>query len=161
MALSTRSSAMPRARSWESTMRWRMMENPAVSAEVLIVRQLSSGSYRQAVIVRQLSSGSHRQAVSADRESGPENTLFSAVAHAHVEADYAVLIAVAHDRDVAVDVVFALDDLLRTLRDVGAVAERDVIGELLFDGDLGTFRRGVGFRGQALRIDLDAADAEE
>src|SRR5580692_503025 len=107
------------------------------------------------------SGGLVRRSHTADRESGPENTLFSPVAHAHVEADYAVLIAVAHDRDIAVNVVFALNDLLRTLRDIRAVGESYVIGELLFNGDLRTARRGVGFRGQALRIDLDAANAEE
>src|ERR1700749_666299 len=86
--------------------------------------------------------------------------LFLALANADIEADHAVLIARAHHRNVAVDVVFALDDLLRTLRNIGAVSERNVVRKLLLDGYLRAARRGIGFGGQALGIDFDAADSE-
>src|SRR3984885_10034201 len=87
--------------------------------------------------------------------------LFLALSNADVEADHAVLIPRAHHRNVAIDVVFALNDLLRTLRHVRAVSKRNVIGELLLDGDLWALRCGVGFRGQPLWIDLDAADSTQ
>src|ERR1700736_5535698 len=87
--------------------------------------------------------------------------LFLALSHADIEADHAVLIARAHHRNVALDVVLALNNLLRTLRDVGAVSERNIIGELLLNRNLRAPRRGVRFGRQALRIDFDPADSEE
>jgi hypothetical protein len=51
--------------------------------------------------------------------------------------------------------------LLRTLRHVGRIGERDVIGEFLFDGDLGAVADGIGFCGEPLRIDFDIAGAEQ
>jgi hypothetical protein len=78
-----------------------------------------------------------------------------------VEADYAVLIAGADDGKVAIDIVLALDDLLRTLRDIGGVGEGNVVGELLLDGDLRTAGGGIGFGSEALRIDFDIAGAEQ
>src|ERR1019366_308555 len=103
-----------------------------------------------------------RQKNSCGRTLHPVRTiLFLALSNADIEAHHAVLIARAHHRNIAIDVVFALNDLLRTLRNVGAVSERDIIGELLLDGDLRTPRRGIGFRSQPLRIDLDPADSEK
>ena len=52
---------------------------------------------------------------------GPRNILFLALPNTHVEAHNAVLVSQSQDRDVSIDVVLALDDLLRTLRDVRAV----------------------------------------
>jgi len=71
-----------------------------------------------------------------------EAILFLASSNANIEADHAVLVARPHNRDIGIDVVFALNNLLRTLRDVGAVTEGDVIGKLLLDGDCGP--RAVG-----------------
>src|ERR1035437_9589896 len=134
MASSTRSSLTPRARSWESTMLSRKFENVVVSPEA-VMRSFGNLPVR--------------------------TILFLALSNADIEAHHAVLIARAHHRNIAIDVVFALNDLLRTLRNVGAVSERDIIGELLLDGDLRTPRRGIGFRSQPLRIDLDPADSEK
>src|ERR1035438_2557949 len=134
MASSTRSSLTPRARSWESTMLSRKFENVVVSPEA-VMRSFGNLPVR--------------------------TILFLALSNADVEADHAVLIARAHHRNVAIDVVFALNDLLRTLRYVRAVSKRNVISELLFDGDLWAPRRGVGLRGQPLWIDLDAADSKQ
>src|SRR5258708_4157385 len=47
--------------------------------------------------------------------------LFLPPADAHIEADHTVLVARAYRRNIAIEIVFALNDLLRTLRDVGAV----------------------------------------
>ncbi len=63
--------------------------------------------------------------------------LLPAPANLNVKADHPVLIARAHHGDVAVDVVLALNDLLGALRNVGAICERNVVGELLLDRDLG------------------------
>jgi hypothetical protein len=49
--------------------------------------------------------------------------LFLAAAHSNVEADYAVLVTDSDHRNIAADVVFDLDDLLRCLRDISAVGE--------------------------------------
>ena len=87
--------------------------------------------------------------------------LFLTASHADIETDHAILIARAHNRDIAIDIVFALDDLLRALRHVGAVTERNIVGELLLDGDLRSPRGRVGFGRQALGIDLDSADSEQ
>jgi len=57
--------------------------------------------------------------------------LFLPAADADVEADDAVLIACTDDGKVAIEIVLALDDLLRTLRDVGGVGEGDIVGEFL------------------------------
>src|SRR5579872_6251671 len=122
---------MPRARNCDSTMRSCRREKAAVSPEEFMGKNLF------------------------------QTILFLALSNADIKADYAVLIARAHHRNITIHVVFALNDLLRTLRDVGAVGERKVIGELLFDGDLRASRCGIGFRSQPLRIDLDAADSKE
>lgn len=87
--------------------------------------------------------------------------LLFAAANAHVEADYAVLIAIAHDGDAAIHIVLSLNNLLRALRNVGGVSEGDVVGELLLDGDLRSVADGIGFGGEPLRIDFDVAGAEE
>src|SRR5258708_29269021 len=91
----------------------------------------------------------------------PSRSLFLLAADADVEADYAVLIAGANHRNATREKIFALDDLLRTLGNIGAVGERDVVGELLLDGDLRAARGRIGLGGQALGIDLDPADAEK
>src|ERR1700757_4800617 len=83
--------------------------------------------------------------------------LFLAAPDTHIEADHAVLIARAHNRNAPVDEILAFNNLFRALRDVGAVGESKVVCELLLDRDLRPARRGVGFGGQSLRIDLDPA----
>src|SRR5579872_5897176 len=88
-------------------------------------------------------------------------TLFLAPPQLHVEADHAVLVASAYDRKIPVDVVLALDDLLRALRYVGAVGQREVVGELLLDGHLRTPSCRVRLGGQRLRVNLDSADSEQ
>src|ERR1700722_17945136 len=120
-------------------MRSRRIANAAVSAGggILILRMPVSPKVRPAVTI-----------------------LFLAAADEHIKADHAVLIASADRRNVPREEILSLDALLRTLRDVGAVGQRDVVGKLLLDGDLGTARRGVGFRSQTLRIDLDPAHSE-
>ena len=80
---------------------------------------------------------------------------------AQIEADYAVLIAHAHGREVAIHVILALNDLLRSLSDIGGVEDGDVIDEFLLDGDLRAVADGVGLSSQALRIDLDVAGSEQ
>src|SRR5258708_38094246 len=91
----------------------------------------------------------------------PSRSLFLPAADADVEADYAVLIAGANHRNATREKIFALDDLLRTLGNIGAVGERDVVGELLLDGDLRAARGRIGLGGRTLRNYLDTADAEK
>lgn len=88
MAESTRGSAMPRARSWDSTMQRRKSVNAASPEEFID----GVGNLHPA-----------------------ETILFLALPNADIEADHAVLIARSHHRNVAIDVVFALNNLLRTL----------------------------------------------
>src|ERR1035438_9213305 len=123
MASSTRSSFTPRARSWASTMCARKLANKELLPEKSI--QIFGNLFPARVI------------------------LFLAAPNADIETDHAVLIARAHNRNIAVDVILALNNLLRTLRNVGAVGESNVIGELLLDGDLRAPRRGIRFGGQA------------
>jgi hypothetical protein len=78
-----------------------------------------------------------------------------------VEADNTVLVARAYDRKVAIEIVLALDDLLRALRDIGGIGEGDVIGEFLLDGDLWAVTDGIGFGDESLGINLDIAGAEQ
>jgi hypothetical protein len=49
------------------------------------------------------------------QESASGTILFLALPDADIEADHAVLIARAHHRNISIDVVFALNDLLGTL----------------------------------------------
>lgn len=86
--------------------------------------------------------------------------LFLALPDADVEADYTVLIANADDGNIPTDVVFHLDDLLRSLRNVGAVSEREIVGDLLLDGHLRS-ADGSGLSAKSLGIDLDTADAKQ
>ena len=81
--------------------------------------------------------------------------------HSNIKTDHAVLVAQSDDRHVPGQVVLDLDDLLRGLRDVGCIGERQVVLDLLLNGDGWTCLRGRGLSRQALRIDLDAADAEQ
>src|SRR6266536_1061813 len=92
---------------------------------------------------------------------GRNTVLFPAASNPHIEADHAILIARTHNRNVPINVVLALDNLLRTLRYIGAVTESNVVRELLLDGDLRAARGWIGFRGQHLRIDLDPADSKK
>src|SRR5215472_4501973 len=87
--------------------------------------------------------------------------LFLAASQFHVEADYPVLVTSTHNRKIAVDIVLGLNNLLRALRYVGAVGQREVVGELLLNRDLRTAGRGVGLRRQTLRINLNPADSKQ
>jgi hypothetical protein len=91
----------------------------------------------------------------------PKTILFLATPDEHIKTDHPILIARAHGGYIAGEEVFALDDLLRTLGDVGAVGERHVVGKLLLDRDLRAARRRVGLGGQSLRINLDPAHSED
>src|SRR6266852_1097214 len=87
--------------------------------------------------------------------------LFLATADAQVEADNAVLVTGANDGNVAIEIVLPLNNLLRTLRNIGGVGERYVVGEALLDGDLGAAGSGISFGAQSLRIDFDVAGAKQ
>src|ERR1700721_1113985 len=108
MASSTRGSETPRPRICDSTMPRR------------------NGSYTEA--------GISENVFMANRISNQR--LFLASTHAHVKADYAVLVARAHGRNIAVKEILALDDLLRALRNVGAVSEGKIIATLLLTRNL-------------------------
>ena len=87
--------------------------------------------------------------------------LLATVPEENVEADHAVLVTDREDGNVARDVVFALNNLLRSLRDFGAVREREIAGYLLLEGDCG---RGAGRRSfgiQTIGIYFDSSDAEQ
>src|SRR6266478_7085414 len=77
-----------------------------------------------------------------------------------VETDHSVLVAQRHDRNVPGYVVLHLDDLLVRNGNVGAVGQGEIARDLLLDCDLRTANH-VGFTGQSLRIDLDAARSEQ
>ena len=87
--------------------------------------------------------------------------LFLAPADLHVEADNTVLVAVADEGNAAIDIVLPLNDLLRTLRNIGGVREGEVVGELLLDGDLRAVADGIGDGAESLRIDFNIAGAEQ
>src|SRR5579863_7166712 len=81
----------------------------------------------------------------------------------YVDAEGAVVVAEGDDGDVAVDVVFHLNDLLLGGADVADVGDSEVVGDLLFDGDAGG---GVLFGAAGgdfckAGIDAEAGDAEE
>src|SRR5260370_20129511 len=77
-----------------------------------------------------------------------------------VETNDSVLVAQRHDGNSPRDVVLHLDDLLAGNGDVGAVGQGEIAGHLLLDGDLRSSNH-VGFAGQSLRIDLNAACPEQ
>ena len=79
--------------------------------------------------------------------SGMENLkakLFLAAAHPQVKADHSVLISRADRRNAAIEIIFPLNDLLRTLGNIGGVGERNVVGELLLDRNLRAGADGIG-----------------
>jgi len=99
-----------------------------------------------------------------ERRSGvrfAHGNLLLSLADSDVEADYPVLITHRHDRDIAGQVVLDLDNLLRSLGDVSGVGKGQVVLYLLLYGHRRTRLRGRRFSGQALGINLDAADAEQ
>src|SRR5271157_3157302 len=77
-----------------------------------------------------------------------------------VETDNSVLVAQRHNGDRSRDVVLELDDLLVRNRDVGAIGQGKIARHLLLDRELRSANHG-GFTGESLRIDLDAAGAEQ
>src|SRR3982751_783438 len=79
------------------------------------------------------------------------------LADLHIETDDSVLVAQGHNRHVPGDVIFNLDDLLAGNRNVRAVGNGQIAGDLLFDCDLRP-SYDVGFTSQPLRIDLDSTD---
>src|ERR1700678_2013431 len=88
-------------------------------------------------------------------------SLFHTMADAQVEADDAVLIAGTNDGKVAIEIILALNNLLRALRDVGGIGYGYVVSKFLLDTDLRPVADGVGFAGKSLRVDLDVAGAEQ
>lgn len=86
--------------------------------------------------------------------------LFFAAAYSNVEADYSVLVTDSDHGNIASDVVFHLDNLLRRLRHVGAVGQGQIVGNLLLDRDLRSTSR-VGFSAQPLGVDLDPASTKQ
>src|SRR5215469_6303078 len=133
MAARTRSSLTPRARNCEFTICCRRLE------------------YRAGLVVK----------VMQRFAKGDSSILFLPPADAHIKAHNPVLITRPLHRQVAVDVVLTLDDLLRALRNVGAIGEGKVVGKFLFDCDLRSTGGGVRLRGEPLRIDLDSTDPEQ
>src|SRR5258708_4935117 len=51
----------------------------------------------------------------------------------HVEAHNPVLVAQSDNGDITGDVVYPLNDLLRSLRNISAIRERQIVLNLLFD----------------------------
>src|SRR5579885_2240323 len=80
-----------------------------------------------------------------------------------VDAEGAVLVAEGDDGDVAVDVVFDLDDLLLGGGDIGFVGDGEIAGDLLLDGDAGAgvLVGGGGAEADKAGIDAEAGDAKE
>lgn len=83
------------------------------------------------------------------------------MAEKHIEADYAVLVADGDDGNVTRYVVFALYNLLRRLRDLGAVGERQIAGNLLLEGNCWCRARRRGFGIEAIGIDFDSSNTKE
>src|SRR3974390_118309 len=75
-----------------------------------------------------------------------------------VEADYAIFVADALNRVFRVDVVLELNNLLRRLRQVGDVGQRDVVGDLLLNGES---RTGIIVSPSYRGIDANGADAKQ
>src|SRR5579884_377386 len=76
----------------------------------------------------------------------------------HVEAEHTELIAHRDNRDIAVDVVLHLDDLLLRLGHVRDVRDSHVVGNLLLDGDA---RAGIADGCRDFWRNLHPADAEQ
>src|SRR6201993_4428288 len=98
--------------------------------------------------------------MAADVELLQATALFFSLADDQVEANHAVLVAGADYRDVLAGVVLALINLLGGLRNILAVGQREVVNNLLLDGDLRA-PGGVGFGVKALGIDFDFADPQQ
>jgi hypothetical protein len=83
--------------------------------------------------------------------------LLLALANSDLEADHAVVIAQRENRDIAGQVIFRLNDLLRGLRNVRGIGQGEVVLHLLLDGDGGRAGSRRSFRIQPLRINPDVA----
>src|ERR1700730_16980148 len=106
MALNSRSSRMPRALSWVSTMfRRSSVKRSGWSSAAM------AGSAYSRLDSDALCPG-HRAVGLLPPLTDPE-----------VEADHAILVSHTYDGDVARDVVLRLDNLLRRLRDVGGIGK--------------------------------------
>src|SRR6516225_7769751 len=116
MASSTRASRMSRARSWDSTILWRSATKRSESGFTTIRGQDTPDG--DAAVA-----GGTPALLQEDTGAAVPTLLFE-FAEADVDAHYAVLIANGENGDVARDVVLGLDDLLRSLRNGGAIAER-------------------------------------
>src|SRR6266566_7343357 len=96
------------------------------------------------------------------RTAMPESSRLSlATPDFHVEADHPVLVSDGHDRHISRDVILRANDLLRGLRNVGSVREREIVFHLLLNSHGWTALRRRCFGGQSLRIDLDPAVAKQ
>src|SRR5581483_1944509 len=98
---------------------------------------------------------------SQGREPGADSGLSLAPTDFHIKADHPVLVADGYDGDVPGYVVLGATDLLRGLDDIGGVAESQIVLDLLLDGDRRSALSGGGHRLQSLRVNLDAAVAEQ
>src|SRR5437016_9820254 len=112
MALSTRSSRMPRLRNWDSTMCLRSSAKSSKAGPVLTEDIATVGCAQ-----------------------GPEGRkpLALAAANFHVEADNAVLIANRNHGDISGHVVLRANDLLRSLGHGCGVGKREIVLHLLLD----------------------------
>lgn len=86
--------------------------------------------------------------------------LLAALSQAKIEADDPVLIAHGKDGNIPSNVVFRLDDLLRSLPHLRTVGQGEIAGDLLLNRNRGSGARRSCFRVETLRVDFDAADSE-
>ena len=63
------------------------------------------------------------------------STALEALFDFDVDAEGAVLVAQADDRDIAIHVVLHLNHLLLGRTHVGNIGDGEIVGDLLFDGD--------------------------
>src|ERR1700674_256711 len=87
--------------------------------------------------------------------------LLPTLANSHFKADHTVIVAKRQDGDIARDVIFRLNDLLRGLGNVRGVGQGEVVLNLLLDSDRRRARGGRSFRVQTLGINPDVANPKQ
>ena len=83
--------------------------------------------------------------------------LFPALPNSYFEADHTVVVAKGQEGNIARNVIFRLNNLLGSLRNVSRISECEVVLNLALDGDRGSAGGRRRFSVQALRIDSDRA----